>query len=164
MIAKDFTIEPFSPAHQAAVAALVLKIQREEFGIPVTYEVQPDLQDIPGFFRKGVGEFWLAVAGGTPIGTIGLLDIGEGRGVLRKMFVAAEWRGAAKGVGQALLDALLAHAGRQGVREILLGTIDKFTAAQRFYRRNGFEEIAETALPASFPRMHVDTQFFRRRS
>jgi N-acetylglutamate synthase-like GNAT family acetyltransferase len=163
MTAAAFTIEPFSSAHHEAVAALVLKIQREEFAIPVTYEAQPDLQDIPGFFRKGAGEFWLAIAGGTPIGTIGLLDIGERRGVLRKMFVEAGWRGPGKGVAQGLLDVLLAHAGRQGLSEILLGTIDRFKAAQRFYRRNGFEEIPETALPAAFPRMHVDTQFFRRR-
>ena len=164
MTAAAFTIEPFSAAHHRAVAALVLKIQREEFGIPVTYEGQPDLRDIPGFFRRGAGEFWIARAANEPVGTIGLLDIGEGRGCLRKMFVHGAWRGAAKGVAQGLLDTLLAHAARHGLNEIVLGTIDKFTAAQRFYRRNGFEEISEAELPAAFPRMHVDTQFFRRRT
>lgn len=163
MPSAAFIIKPFASVQRRAVANLVLDIQRREFGIPVTLEAQPDLIDVAGFFRKDKGEFWVALTGRTPVGTIGLLDIGEGRGCLRKMFVHATWRGAEKGVSQALLDTLLGHAAQNGMSEILLGTIDKFVAAQRFYRRNGFEEIPEGELPASFPRMHVDTNFFRRR-
>jgi N-acetylglutamate synthase-like GNAT family acetyltransferase len=158
-----FTIKPFTAVQRRAVANLVLDIQRREFGIPVTLEAQPDLVDIAGFFRKDSGEFWVALSGRTTVGTIGLVDMGEGRGALRKMFVHAAWRGAEKGVAQGLLDTLLRHAATHGMTEVLLGTIDKFVAAQRFYRRNGFVEIAESELPASFPRMSVDTTFFRRR-
>ena len=158
-----FTIKPFSALQRRAVATLVLDIQRREFNIPVTLEAQPDLVDIAGFFRKGNGEFWIASAKDKPVGTVGLLDIGEGRGVLRKMFVHASWRGREPGVAQALLETLLGHVAKHGMSEITLGTIDKFTAAQRFYLRNGFTKIAESELPEAFPRMHVDTQFFRRR-
>jgi hypothetical protein len=35
-------------------------------------------------------------------------------------------------------------------------------AAHRFYERNGFDEIDARALPASFPRMAVDTRFYQR--
>ncbi len=164
MSTAAFTIEPFTAVQRRAVATLVLGIQRREFGIPVTLEAQPDLVDIAGFFRKGSGEFWVASAGDKPVGAIGLLDIGEGRGALRKMFVHPAWRGREKGVAQGLLDALLAHAARHGMTEIVLGTIDKFVAAQHFYRRNGFVEIAEAELPAAFPRMNVDTTFFRLRT
>ncbi len=158
-----YTIVPFAAVQRRAVANLVLNIQRREFGIPVTLEEQPDLVDIAGFFRTGVGEFWVALADRAPIGSIGLLDIGEGRGALRKMFVHTAWRGRKKGVAQSLFDTLLAHAAAHGITELILGTIDKFAAARRFYRRNGFVEIAEGELPQSFPRMHVDTAFFRRR-
>jgi N-acetylglutamate synthase-like GNAT family acetyltransferase len=164
MPSTAFTIKPFAAVQRRAVANLVLDIQRREFGIPVTLDAQPDLVDVAGFFRKGAGEFWVALAGRTTVGTVGLLDIGEGRGCLRKMFVHGAWRGSEKGVAQALLDTLLRHAATHGMTEILLGTIDKFVAAQRFYRRNGFAEIAEAELPPSFPRMSVDTNFFRRRS
>lgn len=163
MSEAEFQIVPVAPAHYPAVAQLVLAIQREEFGIPATYEGQPDLQDIAGFFRRGSGEFWVAVANDVPVGTIGLLDLGGGQGCLRKMFVKRAWRGSDKGVAQASLDTLLAHATERGIDDIFLGTIDKFVAAHRFYRRNGFVQIAEDELPTGFPRMHVDTMFFRRR-
>jgi N-acetylglutamate synthase-like GNAT family acetyltransferase len=164
MLSASVTIEPFTAVQRRAVANLVLAIQRREFDIPVTLETQPDLVDIEGFFRRDKGDFWVASAGTKPVGSIGLLDIGEGRGALRKMFVHAAWRGREKGVAQGLLDTLMAHAARHGITEIVLGTIDKFVAAQHFYRRNGFVEIAEAELPASFPRMNVDTTFFRRRA
>ena len=41
--------------------------------------------------------------------------------------------------------------------------IAAFAAAHRFYRKHGFAEIAADALPPAFPRMRVDTMFFRRR-
>jgi RimJ/RimL family protein N-acetyltransferase len=162
--ATPLRIEPFAPAHHAAVVKLVLAIQQDEFGVPVTYESQPDLQDIPGFFRKGAGDFWVALMGDQPVGTIGLVDIGGGQAALRKMFVTAAWRGKDKGVAQALLDALMAHAARHGIDDICLGTTAAFHAAHRFYARNGFMPVAIADLPPAFPRAPVDTLFFRRRS
>jgi predicted N-acetyltransferase YhbS len=43
---------------------------------------------------------------------------------------------------------------------IYLGTTDRFLAAHRFYAKSGFREIRASELPASFPRMAVDTRFF----
>ncbi|MGO7422080.1 GNAT family N-acetyltransferase, partial [Rhizobium ruizarguesonis] len=42
-----------------------------------------------------------------------------------------------------------------------LGTTDKFVAAHRFYEKNGFTEIAKSALPRTFPLMAVDSKFYR---
>lgn len=39
-----------------------MTIQREEFGIPITAEDQPDLMDTAGFFRSGAGNFWVSLA------------------------------------------------------------------------------------------------------
>lgn len=157
-----FSIQPFTPGLEDAVAALILPIQTEEFGIPVTLADQPDLQDIPGFYQSGGGNFWLALDGDAVVGTIGLRAIGEGRGALRKMFVAASHRGGQQGVAAQLLTTLLDWSARQGQSEILLGTTDKFLAAHKFYRRHGFEEVPRASLPASFPVMAVDSLFFRR--
>ena len=47
----------------------------------------------PGFYRRGNGNFWVALADGEVVGTLALLDLGEGQGALRKMFVQAPHRG-----------------------------------------------------------------------
>jgi len=154
-------IRPFAPAHHAGVVALVVGIQQGEFGFSITYEQQPDLQDIPGFFRKGEGEFWVAVAGGRVVGTIALVDLGNGQGAVRKMFVDSAYRGRDAGVAQCLLTTLLDWARAHGIADICLGTTDKFRAAHRFYEKNGFIQVASESLPARFPRMNVDTRFYR---
>lgn len=154
-------ILPFVPAHAAGVVALILPIQQAEFGIPITLEAQPDLQDIPGFYQRGHGNFWVAeTEGGEIVGTIALLDIGQQQGALRKMFVAASHRGKEQGVAQALLGTLLAWGRERGMRDVFLGTTDKFLAAHRFYEKNGFQRIEQAELPERFPVMKVDTRFY----
>ena len=155
-------ILPFEHQHGAGVAGLILPIQQAEFAIPVTLADQPDLLDIPGFYRRGHGQFWVALDEGSVVGTIALLDIGNGEGALRKMFVAAGHRGAAHGIAQRLLDTLLAHARAGGLRRLYLGTTASFLAAHRFYEKQGFEQIDASALPAAFPVMKVDTRFYAR--
>ena len=157
----DIQIEPFEPRFTQQVGELIVSIQQGEFDIPITYEQQPDLRDIPGFYQHRAGNFWLALSGERVVGSIALLDIGEGLGALRKMFVAAAYRGAEAGVARHLLAALLNHARTQGLRAIYLGTTDKFIAAHRFYEKHDFELVDPERLPASFPRMSVDSRFYR---
>jgi GNAT superfamily N-acetyltransferase len=117
---------------------------------------------VPAFFGRGASGFWVAAAPGDRIvGSIGLLDLGRGRGALRKMFVAKAWRGPAHGAAQRLLERLLGHARAHGLGTILLGTTEEFLAAHRFYERNGFVRAAAEDLPAEFPRMRLDTRFYR---
>jgi N-acetylglutamate synthase-like GNAT family acetyltransferase len=154
-------IVTFSPEYVARVGKLIVRIQREEFGVDITYEEQPDLMDIPNFYQKGAGEFWVALDQGEVVGSIALLDIGAGEAALRKMFVAATHRGGAHGVAAQLLGTLLDHARKNGLKTIYLGTTDKFLAAHRFYEKSGFELIEPHSLPATFPRMAVDKRFYR---
>ena len=153
-------IATFTAPYRKPVAELILGIQRSEFGFSITYDDQPDLKEIEAFYQTGAGEFWLALDGGRVVGTIGLRDIG-GAGALRKMFVASDHRGPAHGVAQRLLDTLLTHARAQRLAAVWLGTTEKFRAAHRFYEKNGFEMVGGDALPETFPRMNVDTRFYR---
>lgn len=155
-------IVPFLPAHAAGVVSLILPIQQTEFDIPITLEGQPDLQDIPGFYQRGHGNFWVALHGGRVVGSVALLDIGNGQGALRKMFVDASVRGSGHGVARRLLDTLFDWCAAQQVREVYLGTTAKFLAAHRFYEKSGFREITREELPSSFPVMVVDTKFYCR--
>lgn len=156
-------ITTFRPQLKADVIRLIVGIQRDEFEIEITAEQQPDLHDIPAFYQVRKGNFWIAVVDGRVVGTISLLDIGNQQGALRKMFVHPDFRGREAGTAGRLLDTLMNWAREREVREIFLGTTAKFLAAHRFYERNGFSEIAKSALPPAFPIMTVDTKFFHRR-
>ena len=157
----DIEIRTFTSDDADAVLSVILPIQREEFGIDITADAQPDLRVIPDFYQSGKGEFWVAVKDGAIVGTLGLKDIGNHQAALRKMFVAAEVRGREHGVAALLLDRMFAHARDACLTDIFLGTTDKFVAAHRFYEKNGFTEIAKSALPRAFPLMAVDTKFYR---
>jgi N-acetylglutamate synthase-like GNAT family acetyltransferase len=153
-------IRPSEPEDANAIAAVILPIQQLEFSIPITIEAQPDLHSIRSFYQHGCGNFWVAEIDDNIVGTIALLDIGHGNAALRKMFVAEPFRGKAHGVAQSLLLELLKWAAGKRVTSVYLGTTAKFLAAHRFYEKNGFTEIAKTALPQSFPVMSVDTRFY----
>jgi len=157
----DLGILPFECQYANSTAELILEIQRDEFGFSITLADQPDLSNIEQYYQQGTGNFWVALNDERVIGTIALLDIGDGQAALRKMFVGAEYRGSRPGVAHQLLGTLLNHAKDQGVREIYLGTTDKFLAAHRFYEKNGFELIEPNIFPTRFPKMKVDTRFYR---
>lgn len=153
-------IVPFTPEHESEVVDLIVSIQREEFGIDIDAERQPDLRSIPSFYQTGAGSFWVATIRDRVVGTIALLDIGERQGALRKMVVRPDARGRETGTAHRLLEALLEHARSRDVCRIYLGTTAFFEAAHRFYEKNGFSEISKSGLPPSFPVMDVDTRFY----
>ena len=158
---SSIRIEPFSRIYTTAVVDLIVGIQQKEFHLPITAADQPDLADIPEFYQNGCGNFWVALHQGEVIGTVSLLDVGHHQAALRKMFVKAAFRGKSRGTAGKLLETLLAWAGEQQIRQVFLGTTQKFLAAHRFYDKNGFEKILKADLPASFPIMKVDTIFYR---
>jgi GNAT superfamily N-acetyltransferase len=152
-----FLIQPFQVGFERQVLDLILPIQQIEFGVPITARDQPDLAQIPEVYQAGRGGFWVALAEGQVVGTIGLIDFGSG-GALRKMFLHKDHRGS--GLGQALLDTLLDQARNQALPGIWLGTLPHMVAAHRFYERNGFRRVEPEELPLDFPRMAVDTVFY----
>jgi GNAT superfamily N-acetyltransferase len=156
-VANPVRILPFTPGLEDRILALILPIQQEEFGVPITAKDQPDLACIPEVYQTKRGNFWVARQGDDVVGTIALIDFGSG-GALRKMFLRADQRGT--GLAQSLLDTLLAHARAAGLPRILLGTLAQMHAAHRFYEKNGFVAIEAGDLPQDFPRMAVDNRFY----
>ena len=155
-----FKIIPFQEKHTPEICALILNIQQNEFQVPITLEDQPDLLIIAQVYQQNGGNFWVVEADGQVVGTIALIDCGAGIGCIRKMFVRADWRGKGRGIAQKLLDTLEDWALQHGIESVYLGTIERLQAAIHFYLRNGFEPLEMQYLPASFPRMAVDTHFF----
>jgi N-acetylglutamate synthase-like GNAT family acetyltransferase len=150
----------FTQTYQQQVVDLILSIQVGEFNVPITAEAQPDLKNIPEFYQKGNGNFWIAVENNMVVGTIALIDIGNNMVALRKMFVHKDWRGKEKATAQKLLDIVFDWGKERNLQHIYLGTIERLYAARRFYQRNGFEEVPKSTLPPSFPVMAVDDYFY----
>ena len=154
------TIKPLDNSYCNAIINLVLPIQQQEFNVPVTLEGQPDLFDIETNYFKTGGCFWGAFYREQLVGTIALICTENNSGIIRKMFVAKEFRGKEHGVAQLLLNHLTAYCREKGIANLYLGTVEVFKAAQRFYEKNGFTIIAKTDLPQWFLFMPADTMFY----
>jgi GNAT superfamily N-acetyltransferase len=153
------SVARYAPPDREGVIALVLDVQRRELGVPITLDDQPDLADVPRYYETRRGGFWVAREGDEVVGTVGLLDAGEP--ALRKMFVRADRRGHGHGVAAGLMAALLAHARREGLPRLHLGTRPEMLAAHGFYEKHGFKRVDPAALPPGFPRMPLDSIFYR---
>lgn len=153
-------IKPLDNNYCTAIINLVLPIQQQEFNVAVTLEGQPDLFDIETNYFKTGGCFWGAFCGEELVGTIALIAAGLHGGIIRKMFVAKEFRGKEHGVAQLLLEQLIKYCMEGGITDVYLGTVEVFKAAQRFYEKNGFTVIAKANLPNWFLFMPADTLFY----
>jgi N-acetylglutamate synthase-like GNAT family acetyltransferase len=157
----EIKTRPYEDKDQASVIDLILTIQQKEFNVPIDLERQPDLLIIPAYYQVKKGNFWVATANDKVIGSIALIDCGEGVGCIRKMFVNKDFRGKEHNIAQNLLNLLLKTAKDNDFTALYLGTIARLEAAIRFYERNGWTLIPKADLPASFPIMPVDTHFFQ---
>ena len=154
-------IQTYQPEHCQGIIDLILPIQQIEFNVPITIEDQPDLYHIPEVYQQGRGNFWVATnAENQVVGTIAFIEFPENRVALRKMFVAAPYRGKTYRLAQQLMDTSMEWCLTHGLESIWLGTIPRLEAAVRFYEKNGFDRVLADDLPAEFPRMAVDTLFF----
>jgi GrpB-like predicted nucleotidyltransferase (UPF0157 family)/GNAT superfamily N-acetyltransferase len=159
----DIRIAPWTEHDRADVVSFIVSIQRDEFGLPITADDQPDLADVERWYRVPGGEMFVARDGAEPngvAGTVAALVVEDNTVALRKMFVAERHRGS--GLAAELMETIVGWARRSGYRTILLGTTSRMHAAHRFYEKHGFEPIAADDLPAEFPRMSVDDRFYRR--
>jgi predicted GNAT family N-acyltransferase len=89
-------------------------------------------------------------ADGQPVGTGRLLPQPDGVLKLGRLAVLQAWRG--RGVGQALLQALLAAARAQGAREVMLHAQQ---SAASFYLPEGFEVRGEAFIEAGIPHIEM---------
>ncbi len=153
-------IETVGNPYAQQIVDLIIPIQQIEFGVPITLADQPDLLDIENNYHATGGNFWAALSGDKVVGTIALIAIGNGQGVIRKMFVNKDFRGKEHGIAQKLLDTLVSYCREEGITDLYLGTVDILKAAIRFYERNHFEPIEKQNLPQAFPIMSADNVFY----
>jgi putative acetyltransferase len=135
------------------VRTLVLAHVDERASMPGIEHMRADAIRLPGPYVSPRGALWLARAGDDAIGCVALRPLADGVAEVKRMYVDGAWRG--KGVGRALLEALIAHAGTLGYQHLRLGTIAEMTAAQSLYRTLGFVPIERYRADEI-----VDTEFY----
>ncbi len=135
----------YEQKYQPQIISLILHIQNEEAKINLHIEDQPDLLDIPKYYENNGGEFWIAIENDEVIGTIALMNYGNGNGVLKKFFVRVDRR--SQKVGLALYQVFMQKVKEDGYRRILLDTPSVAEASHRFYEKSGFVRISKSDLP-----------------
>jgi len=144
----NIEIVPYNNKHQADIDHLLESILLE-FDLPARAPknslVLPDV-------------YWVAEFNGRAIGTIALFKMKNRSVVLKKMFMAKEFRG--KGISKMLLDILFQWAMENNFTHVYLGTMTEFKAAHKFYEKNGFKKIERENLPDDFPINPVDPLFY----
>lgn len=150
------TVE-YHPKFQPRIDAMMMRIQAE-FAEQITSRhstVLPDVYHLPG------QKYWVALSGENVIGTIGIVLYGNNSGVVKRMMVDPAYRGNRFPTAQTLLNTAFDWAREQGVKEIYLGTMQQFVAAQKFYLKNNFVEIKIEELPSDYPPNPMDTLFYK---
>ncbi|RUT72138.1 GNAT family N-acetyltransferase [Flavobacterium cupreum] len=141
-------IAEFKAVQQSLVREFVLNIQNGEFNLGFTQADQPDLIDTEKFYRNG--NFWTAQINNEIVGTIGLQKLDNQNGVLRKMFVQKDYRGAEPKISQLLFEKLATYARSIDLKIIWLDTPGIAVASHRFYERNGFQQTDRLNLPDNY--------------
>jgi putative acetyltransferase len=130
-------IRLFVLSDQPAARALILAGLREHWGW-LDPSLNPDLNDIAASYLAPGHVFFVAESGQALVGT-GALIIDGDNGQIVRVAVRPRWR--RRGIGQALVIALLDAAHTRGLVRVWMETNDDWTDAIGLYRRCGFQEF-----------------------
>jgi predicted metal-binding protein/GNAT superfamily N-acetyltransferase len=142
------------------VINLVLHCQNDGSRPLVGIENQLDLLDIKKNYFSSGGCFWVAKDNEKLVGSIGLMNHGDGIGILKKFFVYEEYRGKSTHLGQKLYNELLTFARRNNFKTLLLDTPKNTGRAHKFYDKAGWKKVSRENLPFEFDYTYQDSDFF----
>lgn len=138
-------IEPARAADAPAVIALIARVFAEYgFSWDPATEV-PDLYNLDRRYAGEAGAFWVARLDGQVVGSVGVERLPDGRGELHRLYLDAALRG--RGVGRALVEAVLDWCRRAGIGRLTLWSDTRFDRAHRLYEGMGFTQTGERDLP-----------------
>lgn len=153
-------IKEYTDAYRDDVIALVLHCQNDGTRPIVGVENQPELLDIKKSYLKNGGYFWIATDDGKLAGTIGLMNCGNGIGILKKFFVYEQYRSNPYHLGRKLYEQLIEFARINHFKTLILDTPKNTDRAHKFYKKSGFRKIAKEELPVKFDYPYDDCDFF----
>jgi len=110
-------------------------------------------------YRYGGGNFWVAKESGKVVGTIGLMNAGNGVVILKKFFVYEPYRSFPHNLGRQLYAIFLDFAQKHNFREIILDTPRNTDRVYRFYEKAGFRKISQEKFPIIYDYLYRDSDF-----
>ena len=128
------------PEDTATVRAL-FRAYLEGLGIDLGFQgIEAELADLPGRYAPPLGTVLLArAAQGPALGVVAMGPLAPGIAEMKRLYVSPAGRG--RGLGQALVAAIIAAARAAGYRHMRLDTLDTLTPALAIYARMGFRPI-----------------------
>jgi len=144
----DLTIRPAEEADLAAVGAITVEAYRVDGFLEGTEDYADTLADAAARFQAA--DLLVAVdASGEVLGSVTVVRPGTpyaevsepGELEFRMLSVAASARG--RGVGDALVRAVIDQARAIGVERVVLSSSEKMAAAHRLYERLGFTRLPD---------------------
>ncbi len=138
---KTVKIVPAASASEIEAARKLIHEYGVSLGIDLSFQnFEAELKKLPGDYAPPRGALLLARDARNFIGCVALRPLADGVCEMKRLYVQPGWRG--QGIGQRLIDAVLAAARHRGYRAMRLDTLPSMTAARALYQSLGFRPIA----------------------
>jgi|SoiMetStandDraft_2_1073263.scaffolds.fasta_scaffold316288_2 GNAT superfamily N-acetyltransferase len=105
----------------------------------------PDLLRWTPHYEPPHGAFFVIRREGVVVGSVGVDHVDDTTAELHRLYLDPGVRG--RGLGDALVDTIVAWCRSERVRRLLLWSDTRFVHAHRLYLRHGFRQTAERVLP-----------------
>lgn len=137
----DFTIAPARTAIEMISAAALFRAYAATLPVDLAPQgFSQELASLPGIYAPPGGELLLAKRGDHVLGMIALKPLEPPSAAeIKRLFVRPQARG--KGVGKALVEAVIQTAAGMGYSEIKLDTLPQMQSAIALYKGLGFVPI-----------------------
>lgn len=138
-------LSPATRADAPEVVALIGRVYAEYAFIYDPVIEVPDLLAFEAHYELPQGAFFVVRRGNRIVGSAGVERVDGQTAELHRLYLDAGLRG--RGMGQALVEAVLGWCRAQGIARLVLWSDTRFDRSHRLYARMGFRQGGERVMP-----------------